>query len=178
MRSFKSKKRAKSSTVLMVYPKNYPKKNTQSNISNIYDNSQNNEYGLYRNANAYKTYDPNFSDFISEQSFNLNNFKNPKNHDSFSDNSFSLNFLPKHQEKLNKSFNPFSINKKKDDSNFFGGFEFQVISPIPSLSTTKIYKKTMETDEQEKDLEEDKDEANDFDFNTSRKFIEDIIDED
>lgn len=151
MKPLKSKRlKGKKKTTLMVYPSNYSKMN-RNNFSK-FNPKKIDEYGLY--------FDNNYSGFFSEQSANLNNIQ--KTTDSLSDASF-LKTLSVEGNRHNKSFNPFS-HRKNDDS-MFKGFDLPLISPIPSQINCN--------NEKEEDCDDE-----DYDFDTSRKFIEDIISED
>lgn len=146
----------KNSTTYIVYPKNYNKL-MSTNFSRYYK-SQHDDYGYYSGI-----FDADMSDYRSNTSMPFT--KIPPTNDSFSDTSlFGI------QKTLNcDQFKTAAVEEpKKDDSKYFNGFEFQVISPIPSLSTTQI-----NNDDKEAEVD---DKRTDLDL-TGLKFIKFLIDE-
>ena len=147
----------KNSTTYIVYPKNYNKM-MPSNVSRYY---QSNQDEFYRHSGIF--------DDVSDLQSNISNpySKRQQPNDSFSDTSLygiQKNLInDAHQIKTFKA----DENKKNDDK-CFQGFEFQVISPIPSLSTTQI-----NNDEKETESEENKADLD----GTGLKFIKFLIDE-
>jgi len=133
----------KNSTTYVVYPKNY-NKIMPNNFSRYYKSTQD-EFCLYSGL-----LDADISDLQS-------NMSNPYNKISHANDSFSDTSLYGIQKNLNIDYPTKKNNKeddKKDDSKLFKGFDFQVISPIPSLSTTQIHNddNEFETNDKKVDL--------------------------
>lgn len=145
-------------TSYMIYPKNYNR--IMSSHFSRFHKSHQDELGYYSG---------NFDADVSDLRSNISNAysKILLANDSFSDTS-----LYGIQRNLNSDgcqVNPFNVNvNKKEDSKYSNGFEFQVISPLPSLSTTHINndEKETETDDKKTDLDL-----------TGLKFIKFLIDE-
>lgn len=145
-------------TSYIVYPKSYSKM-VPTNFSRYYKSTQD-EFCHYSGI-----LDADLSDLQSNRMNTYN--KISQANDSFSDSS-----LYGIQNNLNSETQVARPNhpddNKKDDSKYFNGFEFQVISPIPSLSTTQINNDDREA--------ENEDKKTDLDV-TGLKFIKFLIDE-
>lgn len=148
----------KNTATYIVYPKNYSNI-MPSNFSSYYKTPRD-EFCLYSGI-----LDTEFSDLRS----NISNpyIKAPQINDSLSDNSlYGLHNNLNAEIQRAKQFNCEDV--KNDDDKTCNGFEFQVISPIPSLSTTQIHNDDKETDSDDKKAELGA---------TGLKFIEFLIEE-
>ncbi len=161
IKPLRSKKKRGRKTTLMVYPKNYPK--YQNNFSNFFQNTQS-EYQFVEKS--FKQIDQNLSEFFSEKSVQ----KTPPVYDSFSEASI-MKYFPK--EHVPSQFKIEKTKNFEETDNLFAGFEYQVISPISSISCTFLNNQNekAEDKEQVENLFE-----NDF-KDTSWKFIEMLINE-
>lgn len=149
---------SKNATTYIVYPKNY-NKIMPSNFSRYYKSTQD-EFCIYSGI-----LEADISDLKS-------NLSNPYNKIPHVNESFSDTSLYGIQKNLNTENKQTNVKKKDDnknnDSKYCNGFEFQVISPIPSLSTTQI-----QNDEKDAEKDDKKTELGE----TGLKFIKFLIDE-
>lgn len=159
---------SKKSMIYMVYPKNYNKINNMNTLSRVFNRSSHRDFNVY---NSY--FEPDMSDLRSNQSnpqFNVIKHTN----DSFSDTSL-LAYQNNYNSTLSFS-NQHTLknDRKKPDDKVITGFEFQVISPIPSLSTTQLlYEETKDNNEPTGD----DDTSNPDMENKSLKFVQYLLDD-